>query len=94
MGLFFEKVKRTKSSKPVVVIRIILAIAMIALFILGYRDDFNSAYLGYFFLLIGLMNVMNGVESHYHREEKKVYVMDYLLGILFIFIAITELGLI
>ncbi|MGD6993896.1 hypothetical protein [Sutcliffiella horikoshii] len=93
MGLFFEKIKRTKSSKPVVAIRIILSIAMIALFILGYRDDFNGTYLGYAFLIVGLLNVMNGVESHYHRDEKKVYVMDYLLGILFIFIAITELGI-
>lgn len=94
MGLFFEKVKRTKSSKPVVVIRIIVAIAMIVLFILGYRDDFNSTYLGYVILLAGLMNVLNGAESHYHRDEKKVYMMDYLLGILFIFMAITQLGII
>ena len=94
MGLFFEKVKRTKSSKPVVVIRIIVAIAMIVLFILGYRDDFNSTYLGYVILLAGLMNVMNGVESHYHRDEKKVYMMDYFLGILFLFMAITQLGII
>lgn len=94
MGLFFEKVKRTKSSKPVVVIRIIVAIAMIVLFILGYRDDFNSTYLGYVILLAGLMNVMNGVESHYHRDEKKVYMLDYFLGFLFLFMAITQLGII
>ena len=94
MGLFFEKVKRTKSSKPVVVIRIIVAIAMIVLFLLGYRDDFNSTYLGYVILLAGLMNVMNGVESHYHRDEKKVYMMDYFLGFLFLFMAITQLGII
>ncbi|TYS67827.1 hypothetical protein FZC76_14810 [Sutcliffiella horikoshii] len=94
MGLFFEKVKRTKSSKGIVVIRIIVAIAMIALFFLGYRDDFNSTYLGYVILLAGLMNIMNGVESHLHREEKKVYMMDYLLGILFLFMAITQLEMI
>lgn len=94
MGLFFEKVKRTKSSKPVVVIRIIVAIAMIVLFILGYRDDFNSTYLGYVILLAGLMNVMNGVESHYHRDEKKVYMLDYFLGFLFLFMAITQWGII
>jgi len=94
VGLFFEKVKRTKSSKPVVVIRIIVAIAMIVLFILGYRDDFNSTYLGYVILLAGLMNVMNGVESHYHRDEKKVYMLDYFLGFLFLFMAITQLGII
>ncbi|WP_010199671.1 hypothetical protein [Bacillus sp. m3-13] len=93
MGLFFEKVKRTKSSKPVVVIRIILTVALIALLIQGFREDFNSTYLGYGFLVVGLLNIMNGVESHYHREEKKVYIIDYLLGILFIFIAITELGI-
>ena len=92
MGLFFEKVKRTKSSKPVVAIRIILLITMIALFIQGYRDDFNSTFLGYGFLVVGLLNIMNGVESHYHREEKKVYRTDYFLGILFVFMAITELG--
>ncbi len=91
MGLFFEKVKRTKSSKPLMAIRIILAIAMIALFIIGFRDNLNGTYLGYVFLIVGLLNVMNGVESHYYREEKKVYRTDYFLGILFLFIAIIEL---
>ncbi|KPB05938.1 hypothetical protein [Bacillus sp. CHD6a] len=94
MGLFFEKVGRSKSSKPVVVVRIIVAIAMIVLFILGIWDDFNSTYLGFVILMAGLMNVMNGVESHYHRDEKKVYIMDYTLGILFLFMAITQLGII
>lgn len=94
MGLFFEKVKRTKSSKPVVAIRIILFIAMIALLFLGYRDDFNGTYLGYAFLVVGLLNGMNGVESHYHRDEKKVYRTDYFLGILFLIMAITQLGVI
>ncbi|MGD7054355.1 hypothetical protein [Sutcliffiella horikoshii] len=94
MGLFFEKVKRTKSSKPVVAIRIILTIVVFALLIQGFRDDFNSTYLGYGFLVVGLLNIMNGVESHYHQEEKKVYRTDYFLGILFLFMAITELGLI
>lgn len=93
MGLFFEKVERTKSSKPVVIIRIILAIALIVLFILGYRDNFNGTYSGYVFLIVGLLNVINGIESHYHRDEKKVYMMDYVLGVLFLFMAITELSL-
>lgn len=93
MGLFFKKVERTKSSKPVVAIRIILFIVLIALLIQGYRDDYNGTYLGYGFLIVGLLNVINGVESHYHREEKKVYIMDYLLGVLFLSMAITELGM-
>ncbi|WP_339148854.1 MULTISPECIES: hypothetical protein [unclassified Sutcliffiella] len=91
MGLFFEKVKRKKSSKPVAAVRIIFFIGMIALLILGYRDDFNGVYLGYAFIVVGLMNVMNGVESHYHRDEKKVYLTDFFLGVLFLFMAITQL---
>lgn len=91
MGLFFEKVKRKKSSKPVTAVRIIFFIGMIVLLILGYKDDFNEVYLGYAFIVVGLMNVMNGVESHYHRDEKKVYMMDYSLGMLFLFMATTQL---
>ena len=91
MGLFFEKVKRTKSSKQVVAIRIILFIAMITLLIQGYRDDFNVTFLGYAFLVVGLLNVINGVESHYNKDEKKVYMMDYSLGMLFLFMATTQL---
>lgn len=93
MGLFFKKVERTKSSKPVVAIRIILFLVLIALLIQGYRDDYNGTYLLYGFLVAGLLNVMNGVESHYQRDEKKVYMMDYFLGILFIFMAITQWGM-
>ncbi|KMJ57231.1 hypothetical protein AB685_17670 [Bacillus sp. LL01] len=92
MGLFFQKGKRIKSSRPINVIRFILLIGVFTLLVIGYRDDFNFTYLGIASILVGITNLGNGAESHYYGEKKKVYVPEYLLSLLFLFIGSTYLA--
>lgn len=92
MGLFFKNAKRKKSSKPITVIKILLLIGVFTLFIIGFRNDFDLYYLGIAFVLVGLVNIITGAESHYHQEKKKVYIPDYLLGVMFFIMAITYIS--
>ncbi|NMH73983.1 hypothetical protein HF078_12900 [Bacillus sp. RO2] len=92
MGIFFQDRERKKSSKQITVIRIILLVGVFAFLLMGLKNNFDLFYTGLAFILVGITNIINGAESHYHREKKKVYIPEYLLGVLFLTIAVTYLS--
>ncbi len=92
MGLFFEEGKRKKSSKSVTIIRFMLIIGMFTCLIISFMKDYDFTYMGFACLLVGVSNILNGIESHYHREKKKVFISEYLLGVLLFIMAISYLS--
>ena len=91
MGLFFQDREHKGSSKLLNGIRIVFVIGVFALLIIGLVNDFSFKYTGLAFILLGVTNIMNGAESHYYGEKKKVYITEYLFGFLLFTIAITYL---
>jgi hypothetical protein len=81
MGIFFKAAKH-KSSKPVQIVRLTLVAGMVLLFAAAFLKDFASTYIGLMFILGGVSFLMNGIESHYYKEAKSVYLGEYGFAVL------------
>ncbi|MFC0275027.1 hypothetical protein ACFFIX_27410 [Metabacillus herbersteinensis] len=86
MGLFFQKRSYEKSAKPIIVIRTLMAISMGILLVMGIINGLDFFFLRLIFILAGVGSFMDGVESYFQRENKRVYLVDFGFAILwFIF---------
>ena len=79
MGLFFEK---RESTKPFRIIRYLLITVKIVLFIMAISSNFDFFYLGILFMLVGVSNVLDGIESYLKKVNKWRYISDFGFAIL------------
>ncbi|MDI2587939.1 hypothetical protein OR571_12630 [Psychrobacillus sp. NEAU-3TGS] len=86
MGIFFEKVERKKSTKPIFTIRILLNIVMVICLILAFANELDIFYFRIVILLAGVGSLIEGIESYLRKEDRKVYLGEFsFTAILFLF---------
>ncbi|WP_078380046.1 hypothetical protein [Sutcliffiella halmapala] len=79
MGLFFQKMKK-KSSKSMMVVRLFVIFIMVILLATGIIKGFDSIFFGLFFIISGIGSIIDGTENYFHRENKRVYLVNYGLA--------------
>jgi hypothetical protein len=69
MGLFFEK-REQESSKPFIVIDVVMLVVLAFLFFLTILSDFNFVYVGTLFMFLGVRSLIDAIESFITKEKK------------------------
>ncbi|MFS0600096.1 hypothetical protein AB1L16_25815 [Peribacillus frigoritolerans] len=89
MGLFFEKresTKRTKRTKPFILISYLMRILMGFILILVIINDFNFNIIKYIILLLGIGSIIDGFESFLKKENTRQMLLDF--GIAFMWFVV------
>lgn len=89
MGLFFEKVTRKKSAKPILILRAVMLIGMFTFLILAIINDINIYFLKYVFIIAGVFSIMDGIESYFHKQSRKVILTEMGVGLVYIILSIS-----
>lgn len=89
MGLFFEKMERKKSTKPIFIIRILISIVTIFCLILAFANELDIFYFRFVFLLTGTESLISGLESYFRKENRKVYMRDLSFATVMFLFAFT-----
>ncbi|MCK1982618.1 MULTISPECIES: hypothetical protein [Peribacillus] len=72
MGLFFEK---RESTKPFILIRYLMIIAMGLILILSIINDFN--FIKNIYLLLGIGSIIDAFESFLKKENQRRILMNF-----------------
>jgi uncharacterized membrane protein len=86
MGLFFEKRVKKKSSKPFIIIKILISIASLFMLVMGIVKDYNF-YFVWLFAILGVGSIIDGIESYFQKEDKRVYLLDFGFGVILFMLA-------
>jgi hypothetical protein len=86
MGLFFERMVKKKSTKPLIIIKILISIASISMLVMSVVKD-NSIYFLWAFAVLGVGSVIDGIESYFQKEDKKLYLLEFIYGIILFILA-------
>ncbi|MFF2755703.1 hypothetical protein ACFVR1_18575 [Psychrobacillus sp. NPDC058041] len=89
MGLFFEKVTRKKSAKPIIILRTIMLIAMITFLIMAIINGIEMLFLKYVFVIAGVFSIMDGIESYFHKQSRKVILTEMSVGLVYFILSIS-----
>ncbi|MGZ9817433.1 hypothetical protein ACXM0N_16170 [Peribacillus simplex] len=81
MELFFEK---RESTKPFILIRYLMIIAMGLILILCIINDFN--FIKYIYFLLGIGSIIDGFESFLKKENKRQMLLNF--GIAFMWFVV------
>lgn len=84
MGLLFEKVERKKSKKSVVIIKLLVIVVMILCLIKAVMNELDISYLRIVLIAAGVGSIIDGIESYFQKQNKKVYLTEFCLGVLWI----------
>lgn len=83
MGIFFRKVEKKKSSKLLSIIKKLIIAAMILFLILCVVNGFDIFFIRLVLILLGVLSFIEGTESYFHREEKKIYLTELGTGVFY-----------
>ncbi|WP_391203812.1 hypothetical protein [Psychrobacillus sp. L4] len=89
MELFFEKVTRKKSAKPIVILRAVMLIAMFTFLIMAIINDIEIYFLKYVFVIAGVFSIMDGIESYFHIQSRKVILTEMGVGVVYMIFSIS-----
>ena len=92
MGILFKKVERKKSSNSLSIMKKIMLMTMILLLVLALMNVSDSIYLRIVFILVGVMSIIDGVESYFHKDDKKVYLTELGFGALYFILSFIVFG--
>lgn len=88
MRKYFEKTNKKKSSKPFIILKLLLIVAMITMLVLAIWNDIDIFYVKMVFVLVGINSIVDGIEGYFQKESQKIIRRDIGLGVLFILFAI------
>ena len=86
MGLFFEKRVKKKSTKPFIIIKILISIAWLFMLVMVIINDFDFNFL-WLFTLVGVHSIIDGIESYFQKEDKRVYLLELGFGVIWFTLA-------
>ncbi|MFH0070505.1 hypothetical protein [Peribacillus sp. NPDC056705] len=93
MGLFFKKRESTKpSTKPFILIRYLMVIAMVLILIFSLINDFNLNFIKYIILLAGIGSIIDGIESIFKKENKKQMLLDFSFAVIWFALFLIYVG--
>lgn len=84
MGLLFNKSVKKKRTKPFIIIKILIKIAMLFMLIMGIVNENTDFFFGWLFVLLGVNAIIDGIESYFQKEDKWVYLRDLGFGVIVI----------
>ncbi|MET0959116.1 MAG: hypothetical protein ABWX58_02125 [Psychrobacillus psychrotolerans] len=88
MNIFFEKTYKKKSSKPFIILKVLLISLMIAMLIMTIWKNLDIFYVRLVFILVGFNFMVEAIESYLQKENPKMIIKEIVLGILYIFFAL------
>ena len=88
MSIFFEKTYKKKSSKPFIILKVLLISLMIAMLIMSIVNNLDIFYVRLVFLLVGVNFLVEAIESYFQKENRKMITKEIVLGTLYIFFAL------
>lgn len=88
MGVFFEKVKQQKSSKPVYFIKMGILLAMFILLVASVMRDLDIYCLKLVFVLASATSIVDGVESYFETEGKKAVLTNLGIGFIYLMVGV------
>ncbi len=88
MNIFFEKTYKKKSSKPFLILKMLLISLMIAMLIMTIWNNLDIFYVRLVFILAGINFLVDAIESYLQKENKKVIIREVVLGTLYILFAL------
>jgi hypothetical protein len=86
MGYFFKDIVRKKSTKPFIIIKMLVSITFIFLLVMGVFNDYNF-YFVWAFALLGVGSFIDGFESYFQKEDRWLYLMDFGVGVILFILA-------
>lgn len=88
MGLFFEKKVKKKRTKPFLIIKILISIALLFTLVMGIINDNLDFFFLWLCILLGVSAIIDGIESYFQKEDKWFYLFDFGYGVLLIILSI------
>ena len=88
MNIFFEKTYKKKSSKPFLILKMLLISLMIAMLIMTIWNNLDIFYVRLVFILAGINFLVDAIESYLQKENKKVIIREVVLGTVHILFAL------
>ena len=67
MGSFFEKKVKKKSTKPFIIIKIFISIALLFMLVIGILNDLDF-FFPWLFILLGVNSIIDGIESYFKKK--------------------------
>jgi uncharacterized membrane protein HdeD (DUF308 family) len=86
MGLFFGKRVKKKSSKPFIVLKILLVIISLFILVMSIINDFDFLF-RWLFILFGINSIIDGIEGYFQKEDKRFYLLDFGFGVLYLLLS-------
>ena len=86
MGLFFEKRVKKKSTKPFIIIKILITIAFLFMLVMGIVKD--NVLFFWLFAILGVGSIIDGIESYFQKEDIRVYLLDFGFGVILFILAL------
>jgi len=86
MGLFFETKVKKKSTKPFIIIKIFMTIALLFMLVMVIFKG-SDYYFLWLFILLGVISIIDGIESYFQKEDKRVYLLNFGFGVIWFILA-------
>ena len=86
MGLFFEKRAKKKRTKPFISIKILIIIALMFMLAMAIIKGNDLYFLG-LFTLLGINSIIDGIESYFQKEDKRIYLLGFGFGVIWFTLA-------
>ncbi|WP_240377960.1 hypothetical protein [Bacillus piscicola] len=86
IGVFFKK-EQGEVIKPMIIVRVIIAISMAIIFVFGIINDFDFALLKWVFVLAGIGSVFDGIAKYFQNYSSRGYVLEFVFALLWFALA-------
>ena len=91
MGLFSGESEKKKRTKPFFIIKILIKVAMMYMLVMGFISENTDFFFGWLFVLLGVNAIIDGIESYFQKEDKRVYLLNFGFGVIFLILALQFL---
>ncbi|MBK5484879.1 hypothetical protein JFV29_23870 [Peribacillus sp. TH16] len=68
-----------------------MSLAILFVLVMGFINDFDF-YFVMFFTLLGVNSVIDGIESYFQKEDKRVYLLNYGFAVIYIILSFQFSG--
>ncbi|WP_449355530.1 hypothetical protein ACUL41_06210 [Virgibacillus natechei] len=80
IGLFYQD-EQEKPTKPMIIVRVIVAILMVMIFIFGIIKGFDFALVKWIFILAGVNSIFDGIAKYLQGNYSKAYLIEFVFAL-------------
>lgn len=78
-----------KSTKSVLIVRIMLFIVMIFCLLMAVMNELDNFYIRIVLIVAGVGSLMGGIESYYQKLDRKVYLSEFTIATVWLLVAFS-----